>query len=88
MVRLFGGGGEWVARSVEAETEITTVAVMAPIRANEENPAKKGLQVPLSPRSMDRRASAVGTPRMMWIEVGEIHGWTFPGRGEHSSAKF
>ncbi len=54
-----------MARSVEAETEMAMVAVMAPIGADEENPAKERLQVPFSSRSMDRRASAAGTPRMM-----------------------
>ena len=65
MVRLFGGSCERVARSVEAETEMAMVAVTAPIRANEENPAKERLQVPFSSRSMDRGASTAGTPRMM-----------------------
>ena len=65
MVRLFGGSCERVARSVEAETEMAMVAVMAPIGADEENPAKDELQKSLSSRSMDRRASATGTAGMM-----------------------
>ena len=65
MLRLFGGRGERMARSVEAETEMAIVAVMAPIRADEEHPAKEGLKETFSSGSMNRRASATGTPRMM-----------------------
>ena len=65
MVRLFGGSCERVARSVEAETKMATVAVVASIGADEENPAKDGLQKSLSSRSMDRGAPTAGTPRMM-----------------------
>ena len=65
MVHLFGGRGERAARSVEAETKMATVAVVASIGADEENPAKDGLQKSLSSRSMDRGAPTAGTPRMM-----------------------
>jgi hypothetical protein len=54
-----------MARSVEAEAEMAIVAVMAPIRADEEDPAKEGLKEIFSSGSMNRRASATGTPRMM-----------------------
>jgi hypothetical protein len=64
-LRLFGGRGERMARCVEAETEMTMVAVMAPIRADEEDPPKDGLKEIFSSGSMNRRASATGTPGMM-----------------------
>jgi len=77
---LFGGSCERVARSVEAETKWPMVAVMAPIRANEENPAKERTPGAFSSRSMDRGASTAGDTADDVNRSGQIHGLAFRGK--------
>ena len=86
--KLFGGGGDGVAGSVDTETKMAKVAVVAAIRADEANPVKEELSKSFSSRSMDRQATAVGAVVGLRIEECEIHGSDLPGMGEYFSAKF
>jgi len=64
---------------VEAETEMAMVAVMAPIRANEENPAKERLRCPFFSIYGSRSFHSWDTADD-GIEVGQIHGLAFRGK--------
>jgi hypothetical protein len=86
---LFGGGGDGVAGSVEAETKMAKVAVVAAIRADEANPVKEELSESFSSRSMDRQATAAGAVVRLRIEECEIHGSGLSrDEGKYFSAKF
>jgi hypothetical protein len=85
--KLFAGGGDGVAGSVDAETKMAKVAVVAAIRADEANPVKEELSESFSSRSMDRQATAAGAVVSLRIEQCEIHGSGLSRHGENTVAR-